>query len=219
MDSPARENQERQKDMTRTQTNKTRRGLTLTELAIVLGVVGFVLSAIWVAAGHVRRQFDITQAVENILMIGRKAQELYVGFPNAADPSDEYLIENGVFPKSVLDSDDNAINVWGGSYTFSLEKVGGRVHGALVKIDLPNTVNANDSIEICVNLAKALPGTGNTAASEADLSASLTPLTAAQGDGPTDVFLNGNKAGDKTPIQMITMLNGRCSSVSFFFRI
>ena len=54
-------------------------GFTLTEAAIVLGIVGLILGAIWVAASAVYNNMRINRTSEQILKIVQNIRSLYAG--------------------------------------------------------------------------------------------------------------------------------------------
>jgi prepilin-type N-terminal cleavage/methylation domain-containing protein len=56
-----------------------RRGFTLTELAIVLGIIGTILGAIWVAASRVYNNQKTDTAVTEILAIANGVRAMYPG--------------------------------------------------------------------------------------------------------------------------------------------
>lgn len=64
-----------------------RRGFTLTELAIVLGVIGIILGAIWAAASHTYSNYRTQKAVSQILTIVQSVRSIYSkGVFAAGDP-------------------------------------------------------------------------------------------------------------------------------------
>ncbi|MGQ3505077.1 type II secretion system protein, partial [Enterococcus faecalis] len=48
---------------------QAKRGFTLTEIAIVLGIIGLILGAIWVAAGAVYSNLRVSKATTQLLQI------------------------------------------------------------------------------------------------------------------------------------------------------
>jgi len=66
---------------------KKRRGFTLTEMAIVLGVIGLILGAIWVAAANVYSNMRVEKAQQQILTIVQNIRSLYVARSTFADPA------------------------------------------------------------------------------------------------------------------------------------
>ena len=56
-----------------------RRAFTLTELAIVLGIIGVILGAIWTAAAKVYTNNKVTRATNELLAISNNIKQLYYG--------------------------------------------------------------------------------------------------------------------------------------------
>ncbi len=54
-----------------------RRGFTLTEIAIVLGIVGLILGAIWIAAAAVYQNLRLSHANAEVLQIAQGVRTLY----------------------------------------------------------------------------------------------------------------------------------------------
>jgi len=81
-----------------------RRGFTLTEIAIVLGIIGLILGAIWTAAASVYLNHAIKKAEQQILTIVGNMRSLYpTGFSSAvqADITCD-VIPAGVFPSDMV---------------------------------------------------------------------------------------------------------------------
>src|SRR5882757_10048711 len=56
---------------------KPKRGFTLTEIAIVLGIIGLILGAIWAAASSVYNNLKANQAQQGILSAAQAVRSLY----------------------------------------------------------------------------------------------------------------------------------------------
>ena len=82
-------------------TSRTKkRGFTLTEIAIVLGIVGLILGAIWVAAAAVYNNLRVSHANTEVLQIAQAVRALYATnntMPAGADQSPA-LITAGAMP-------------------------------------------------------------------------------------------------------------------------
>jgi prepilin-type N-terminal cleavage/methylation domain-containing protein len=82
-----------------------RRGFTLTEIAIVLGVMGMILGAIWGAASTVYANKKTTAALQEILAIVANVRGLY---PNGQIPAatvlSPILINAGQVPSNMIGS-------------------------------------------------------------------------------------------------------------------
>jgi prepilin-type N-terminal cleavage/methylation domain-containing protein len=101
-------------------TNKDRRGFTLLELALVMGVIGVVIGAIWYAVGNTREAqkendavFELQSTATNILtlMQGRS-------YPGQATITTD-MINAKVIPSNFVDADGvDADNPWAGAGGF-----------------------------------------------------------------------------------------------------
>ena len=92
-----------------------RAGFTLTELAIVLGVVGMVLSAIWGAAGKVSINRKINALTTEILNVVEGIRALYPNgqFPVGNVGLSPYLIASGnTFPADLVKTCSGRWNGW-----------------------------------------------------------------------------------------------------------
>ncbi len=81
------------------------RGFTLTELAIVLSIMGLILGAIWTAASKVYFNQKITKSVTQTLAI---AEGIKAAFPNGSIPASTgavltgFVIDSGIAPSDML---------------------------------------------------------------------------------------------------------------------
>lgn len=93
-----------------------RRAFTLTEIAIVLGVVGVVLGGIWVAARGVNDNLKMKQGSELLLSIVQKIRSSYAGvgsFSSAVNTDITNLLKNkNVFPPDIINADGTLNNPW-----------------------------------------------------------------------------------------------------------
>lgn len=99
----------------------SKKGFTLTEAALVLGIVGLILGAIWVAAGSVYRNMRVATTTDQMLQIVQAIRSLHATQPHI-DPNltEINLAKAGGVPKDMLDdvNDPTAIsNAWGGNVT------------------------------------------------------------------------------------------------------
>ena len=56
---------------------RSKRGFTLTEIAIVLGIIGLILGAIWVAASAVYNNLRVSKATTELLQIAQAVRSMY----------------------------------------------------------------------------------------------------------------------------------------------
>ena len=107
------------------QSNKTKKGFTLTEIAIVLGIIGLILGAVWVAASGVYSNQKVSKANTEILTILQSVRTLYstsatTGLADATDMTAD-LCSAQAFPGDMLKtttcSATNVNNPWGGNTT------------------------------------------------------------------------------------------------------
>jgi len=83
------------------------RGFTLTEAAIVLGIVGLILGAIWVAAAAVYENMRTNRANEQILKVAQAVRSLYASSPTMNVGGENVdvttaLVSAGIFPTDML---------------------------------------------------------------------------------------------------------------------
>ena len=83
-----------------------RRGFSLAEIAIVLGIIGIVLAGAWVAVGSVNERNAINQAVQNLQTV---AQNMIAVYQNGQLPAacggifiTSPVIAAGVFPPTAI---------------------------------------------------------------------------------------------------------------------
>jgi len=85
---------------------RNRHGFTLTEIAIVLGIVGIVLGLIWVAASAVYKNYQVNTAVEELQTISNNISGLYAtrSVTTTAYFADItcFLVTAGVFPSKMI---------------------------------------------------------------------------------------------------------------------
>ena len=101
--------------------NRTRKGFTLTELAIVLGVVGLILGSIWVAAKSVFDANKSKQAIEDISAIAANLRATYMAASSfgatTGDQTTTLMNLGGIFPSNLLVGNPATAvkNQWNGS--------------------------------------------------------------------------------------------------------
>ncbi|MDD3370605.1 MAG: type 4 pilus major pilin [Alphaproteobacteria bacterium] len=100
-------------------THARQKGFTLTEIAIVLGIMGLILGAIWTAASSVYQNQRSSHAQTAVLQIAQAVRNLYAQSSTtgsgAADMTSS-LITAGVIPTDLIKG-STAINPWAGGTT------------------------------------------------------------------------------------------------------
>jgi prepilin-type N-terminal cleavage/methylation domain-containing protein len=81
----------------------TRRGFTLTELAIVLGIMGAILGAIWVASARVYANNRVSTGVREVLAVVQGVRAVYAtkGYIDAGNLT-QAMINLGVYPANMI---------------------------------------------------------------------------------------------------------------------
>ena len=81
------------------------RAFTLTELAIVLGVIGLILGAIWTAAAKVYTNNKVTKATQEILSVANSLRSTYAGkgvVALASTDLTQFGVNAGWYPTDML---------------------------------------------------------------------------------------------------------------------
>lgn len=98
------------------------RGFTLTEAAIVLGIVGLILGAIWVAAASVYENLRVSTTSNQLLQIVQAVRSLHATQNTIDDSlSAKDLAKAGAIPSDMIVRSGGEISsvtdVWGGEVT------------------------------------------------------------------------------------------------------
>jgi prepilin-type N-terminal cleavage/methylation domain-containing protein len=93
--------------------SRAKRGFTLTELAIVLGVMGAILGAIWTAAATVSANQKTAKAVRQILVLVEGIKSTYSTgtIPGGGQYLTPFAINSGLLPNDMIQSCTGT--VWG----------------------------------------------------------------------------------------------------------
>ena len=94
-----------------------RRAFTLTEIAIVLGIIGLILGAIWTAAARVYVNQRVNKAVTEVLTIANAVRATYSGKGIISSYSVDLTaagISFGWFPQDMIQG-ATAVMPWGGN--------------------------------------------------------------------------------------------------------
>ncbi len=211
-----------------------RRGMTLVELAIVLGVVGLVLGAIWVAAGSVQRKQASQETIETISEISDRTRALYRAAPTvtAARLADTVAkqISANLFPENVVVDNDEVRNVWGGDINIGFKRTNNVIIGFSIAVTLPATMNVSSRNESCAALVsiRSVSGKSNKAPaivssvpvpsestiSAEDLSPDAIPVYSYVNAGGWKNVSNKNVSGVLSAIG-----SSGCTGAAFFYKL
>ena len=142
------------------------RGFSLTEITIVLGIMGIILAAVWVAAGAVYNNLRMNKAQTELLQISQAIRSLYPTHfaMDVGSGTDETqpLIAAKVFPSDTIDNASEAMPTvvhapWEGSYikVFSSTQPNNGIIGdafQIVFVGIPSSA--------CISLATSTTGAG-----------------------------------------------------------
>lgn len=110
--------------MKKTQSRRAR-GFTLTEAAIVLGIVGLILGAIWVAAASVYANMRVNTANRQLMTIVQNIRSLYATQTVTTGLDTTSAISAGIIPADMVISATSATNSWGGGVVVNSVNSGG----------------------------------------------------------------------------------------------
>lgn len=96
------------------------RGNSLTEVAIVVGVMGVILGGIWAAANYVLEQVKKERFAEQVTMVVNNVRAFYQNQPGIKGTTDDVtadVVENKLVPKEMVASSTTATHAWGKKFT------------------------------------------------------------------------------------------------------
>lgn len=209
-----------------------RQGLSLLELAIVLGVVGLISGAIWVAAAKSRQNQRISDAVALVNEIATNVRGVYTGFRNATPPSTVAAqIAANLYPQSVVNAAgtgtlgpwDNAISIIFPAAT--------PITGFTVQFNLPTSISAADRRQICIDMVTRMGATATNYSGgyvSGVLPSATVPIDGGQGNAPSLAFVfrsgvwvdvTGAIAASGTANSIFTGGTQSCAAFAFYYRL
>ncbi len=160
--------------------DKRKSGFTLTEIAIVLGIVGLVLGAIWVAAAAVYNNMRLSKATTELLQISQGVRALYSTATTTGDAAGTDETQNfckaSIFPTDMVASPCAAAapfakDPWNGTVTVTSQtftagnpgdafgvEMGSLPQGACIQMLTSNTGTGRDSGLFYANASAAAKG-------------------------------------------------------------
>jgi len=186
-----------------------KKGFTLTEIAIVLGIIGLILGAIWVAAASVYNNQRINQANTAVLQVLQGIRTLYsqqASIPGGAQDITDKMVNAGIVPTNLVVTGTATMRTpWGQSMYIGTNAAGDGVSivmngmtsalcvGVISAIFGPSHDRTLDSSS---TVQSGAFGNGNGVALTGIYNANLTPTTSAAGTpGPAGT---GCTAGSST---------------------
>jgi prepilin-type N-terminal cleavage/methylation domain-containing protein len=122
--------------VTATTVHNHKKAFTLTEIAIVLGIIGLILGAIWAAASTVYGNLKANGAQQGILAAAQAVRSLYATSANTGQVAAGIITSPGMFPTSWQSTTAGVIgNPWHVNPTASFSYVIGKGSQFAVEID------------------------------------------------------------------------------------
>jgi len=143
------------------------RGFTLTEIALVLGLIGIILGAIWTAAATVYDNRLVAKAEGQLMMIASNVKSLYANGQQVESTADMFAsganagasasyLRAGVFPSDTLDTGHpntatQAYDPWGENIAIMSD--GQTPAGIMISFGVPSTSACMKFISSVLNAA------------------------------------------------------------------
>lgn len=156
-------------------------GFTLTELAIVIGIIGLLLGGVWVAAVSVQKNSRNSQAAQDILTMVANLRSTFMAINTFTSGTDfdatKNMITAGVIPNDLVTSTTAATNAWNGAVKIITSPTGGGANAFRISY-------ANMPIDACIGIASQIANVGTSDA----------PINLITGATTTAIPYNGNPA-------------------------
>jgi prepilin-type N-terminal cleavage/methylation domain-containing protein len=185
----------------RLRTNK--KGFTLTEIAIVLGIIGLILGAIWAAASSVYANLKANQAQQGILAAAQAVRSLFAtsAATGIAAGTNTPITSPGMFPVNWQSTTVGRVgNPWHVNPTASYAYVIGNGQQFAVEIDGISDAGCAQLIGFYTAAAASqsggsVPGLVGSAVSTTAPTAGTAKLGATSGTAAVPAFFAGGPAG------------------------
>jgi len=191
-----------------------KKGFTLTEIAIVLGIMGLILGAIWTAASSVYANNRQQSASTEVLQVVQATKNLYATQANFGASGTQLtagVANGGNLPASYVNG-STILHPWNGTSGISAG------HG-VIYVDSDIATSAGDSLTVtlanvpttaCIALLTNLSGapgyTGNAVTAVGATSAALTEPAAASGITLSTAAVDAGTASGKCSTQKVNNL-------------
>ncbi len=220
-------------------------GFSLTEMAIVLGIVGIVLSAIWTTRNIVAEKQRVDVAVTGIRETAENVRALYTGQSTFTYPTTTSAkICAGLYAKSfVVDARQSSgqmtdcttwsvINPWGGDVLLGFHDNDGGTfsYAHAFTIAIMPVSGGFLPTSVCAELADRLAGTDTRTGLGSPSTSHGVPFPSplipanqpAQGGQPTNVFVSASSgswldATNQGPAWIADKVKNKCYGVAFSF--
>jgi type II secretory pathway pseudopilin PulG len=193
------------------------RAFTLTEIAIVLGIVGFILGSIWAAASAVYSNMKISQAQEGITYTAQKTRSMFAGSnQTSATGSPQTITSSGMFPVSWVNLATDVIgNPWNQTPAASLSfVVGDSLNPTMFGIELDN-ISASGCVAL-ISFYNSAASTANGGQVAGLAGTAVVDTTAATGTGVPIVLTNPLAPGFNAATSQCTG-TGNTNSIGLIF--
>jgi prepilin-type N-terminal cleavage/methylation domain-containing protein len=99
--------------LSHTRASGSKKGFTLTEIAIVLGIIGLILGAVWAAASSVYANLKANQAQQGILSAAQAVRSMFATSGDTGVTTSTAITSPGMFPTSWASTTPNKTgNPW-----------------------------------------------------------------------------------------------------------
>lgn len=143
---------------------KRTRGMTLIEAAIVMGVVGIVLGAVWVASSSVRERQQTEEAIQTITEIADRVRAVYRSYPGikTVPTTAAAQIAADLLPAQAIKNDTTTQNGWGGEVKIGFKRYNDWIVGFSVMMSLSSDLKIDVRDRACMDVLSRLRPAGTS---------------------------------------------------------